>query len=145
VAARRPGSGQGGAEDKISGVRRFLRNEAFTRPLESFAPADSGLYFEEVPMQRRWMSVLATAILAWSAAASQAAAHGSRMEGLIQRGICPKNDAAVVIVSKDPFCSAHHLSGDACEATWKTYWFETVEYNGFLENCRMQHWPEHKT
>src|SRR5262245_10410482 len=97
-------------------------------------------------MQRRWMlGVLTTAILACSAAGSQAGAHGRAIEGLMQTGMCPKKDAAVVILSKDPYCGAHHLSGDACEARWKAYWFETAQYNAFLTECRMQHWPEHKT
>ena len=29
-------------------------------------------------------------------------------------GMCPKKDEAIVILSKDPFCAAHHLSDDAC-------------------------------
>ena len=96
-------------------------------------------------MQRRWMGVLITAVLACSAAGNQANAHGPAMQGLMQTGMCPKEDAAVVILSKDPFCAAHHMSGDACEATWKEYWFETAQYNAFLAECRMQHWPEPKT
>jgi hypothetical protein len=103
-------------------------------------------YSEEVPMQGRWMmAVLATVILGCSAAGSEALAHGSRTEGLMQTGMCPKKDAAVVILSKDPYCGAHHLSGDSCEARWKAYWFRTAQLNEFLESCRMQHWPEHKT
>ncbi len=60
-------------------------------------------------------------------------------------GMCPKKDEAIVILSKDPFCGAHKLSGDACQETWKAYWFETAQYNGFLAQCRMLHWPEPKT
>jgi hypothetical protein len=96
-------------------------------------------------MQRRWMSILAAATLACSAAGSQVAAHGRAIEGLMRTGMCPKKDAAVVILSKDPYCGHHHLSGDACEARWKAYWFQTSQYNEFLAGCRMQHWPEHKT
>ena len=59
-------------------------------------------------------------------------------------GMCPKKDEAIVILSKDPFCAAHHLSDDACQETWKAYWSETAQYNGFLTQCRMLHWPEHK-
>jgi hypothetical protein len=96
-------------------------------------------------MQRRWMmGVLTTAILACSAAGNQAGAHGRAIEGLMATGICPKKDAAVVILSKDPYCAAHHLSGDICQARWKAYWFETAQYNAFLAQCRMQHWPERK-
>ena len=60
-------------------------------------------------------------------------------------GMCPKKDEAIVILSKDPFCAAHHLSDDACQETWKAYWSETAQYNGFLAQCRMLHWPEHKS
>jgi hypothetical protein len=60
-------------------------------------------------------------------------------------GMCPKKDEAIVILSKDPFCAAHHLSDDACQETWKAYWSETAQYNGFLTQCRMLHWPEHKS
>jgi hypothetical protein len=97
-------------------------------------------------MQRRWMmALLTTAILGCSAAGTQALAHGWRTEGLMQTGMCPKKDAAVVILSKDPYCGTHHLSGDACAARWKAYWFRTAQLNEFLQSCRMQHWPEHKT
>jgi hypothetical protein len=96
-------------------------------------------------MQRRWMGVLTMAVVACSVAGSQAGAHGRVMEGLMQTGICPKEDAAVVILSKDPYCAAHRMSGDACEARWKAYWFETARYNAFLAQCRMQHWPEPRT
>ena len=96
-------------------------------------------------MQRRWMGLLATAILACGAGAGQAVAQGWGMDRSMPAAMCPHKDEAVVILSKDPFCSAHHLSGDGCEATWKAYWFETAQYNEFLEHCRMQHWPEHKT
>ena len=59
--------------------------------------------------------------------------------------LCPKNDAAVVILSKHPYCAAHHLSGDACQARWEAYWSKTDLKNRFLAECRMLHWPEHKT
>ena len=97
-------------------------------------------------MERRWSTgLLAAAILACSAGAGQAVAQGWGMGQPMPMAPCPHKDEAIVILSKDPFCAAHHLSGDACAATWKSYWFETAQYNGFLEGCRMRHWPEHKT
>ena len=52
---------------------------------------------------------------------------------------CPENDAAVVILSKKPYCAAHHLSGHACQARWEEYFVETNRNNRFLAECRMQH------
>jgi hypothetical protein len=52
---------------------------------------------------------------------------------------CPKNDAAVVILSKKAYCAAHHLSGDACQGRWEEYFVETNRNNRFLAECRMQH------
>ena len=52
---------------------------------------------------------------------------------------CPENDAAVVILSKKPYCAAHHLSGHACQARWEEYFVETNRNNKFLAECRMQH------
>jgi len=52
---------------------------------------------------------------------------------------CPDNDAAVVILSKDPYCAAHHLSGHACQAKWEEYFVETNRHNRFLTKCRKQH------
>ena len=91
-------------------------------------------------MRRSITAVLTGIIVISGAAASQAAAVG-----LMQRGVCPRKDAAVVILSKDPYCSAHHLSGDSCQARWQAYWFATAQHNQFLEQCRMRHWPEHKS
>ena len=92
-------------------------------------------------MQRWITGILTGVILMSSVSASQAVSVG-----LMERStICPKHDAAVVILSKDPYCAAHHLSGDPCQARWHTYWFRTAQYNQFLELCRMQHWPEHKS
>ena len=90
-------------------------------------------------MHRMFAGVLTGVILMSSAAASQAAA------GRMERGTCPRKDAAVVILSKDPYCAAHHLSGDSCQARWQAYWFGTAQHNQFLEECRMRHWPEHKS
>jgi hypothetical protein len=52
---------------------------------------------------------------------------------------CPENDAAVVILSKKPYCTAHHLSGHKCQARWEEYFVETNRNNKFLAECRMQH------
>jgi len=52
---------------------------------------------------------------------------------------CPENDAAVVILSKKPYCAAHHLSGHACQARWEEYFVETNRNNRFLAECRKQH------
>jgi hypothetical protein len=93
-------------------------------------------------MQRLIRGALAGAVLISSAVAAQAVSMP--MERPMHRSGCPKKDAAVAILSKDPFCAAHHLSGDACEARWKAYWSRTSDYNVFLEQCRMMHWPEHK-
>jgi hypothetical protein len=93
----------------------------------------------------RWIrGALAGTILMSSAVAAQAVPLVP-MTRAMHIGTCPRKDAAVVILSKDPYCATRHLSGDACEARWKAYWFETAQLNGFLEQCRMQHWPEHKT
>ena len=93
---------------------------------------------------RRWLTGILTGVALVSSAAAAQAVSAGLMERSMQSGICPKKDAAVVILSKDPYCAAHHLSGDSCQARWRANWFETARYNGFLENCRMQHWPEHK-
>jgi hypothetical protein len=58
----------------------------------------------------------------------------------MQSGMCPKNDAAAVILSKDPYCGAHHLSGDACEARWKAYWFEPP----WAREAAVSHLGEHR-
>jgi hypothetical protein len=84
------------------------------------------------------MGVLATAILACSAVAGPAVAHARGIERAMRIGTCPKNDAAVVIVSKDPYCAFHHLTGDPCQARWVHYWGMTAQYNEFLEHCRWQ-------
>ena len=90
-------------------------------------------------MQRTWMiGVLMTAILACSAGAAQAVAHGRVMDRSMHAGMCPKKADAVVILSKDPFCAAHHLTGDPCQENWVRYWGMTAEYNNFLAQCRWQ-------
>jgi hypothetical protein len=85
-------------------------------------------------MQRWITGVLTGVILVCSGATAPAFSLG-----------CPKNDAARVIVSKDPYCSRHHLKGDQCQARWAAYWGMTAQRNEFLEQCRMRHWPEHKS
>ena len=95
-------------------------------------------------MQRWIIGTLTGVNLICSAVAAQAVSVGW-LDRSTHSGICPKHDAAVVIFSKDPYCAAHHLSGDPCQERWHAYWFETAQYNQFLEQCRMQHWPEHKT
>jgi hypothetical protein len=90
-------------------------------------------------MQRTWMmGVLMTTILACSAGAAQAVAHGRMMDRSMHAGMCPKKADAVVILSKDPFCAAHHLTGDPCQENWVRYWGMTAEYNNFLAQCRWQ-------
>jgi hypothetical protein len=94
---------------------------------------------------QRWITTTLAGVILMSSAGITQAASVRLMERSMESGICPKDDAAVVIVSKDPYCGAHHLSGDPCDARWKAYWFETAQYNNFLSYCRMQHWPEHKS
>jgi len=90
-------------------------------------------------MHKSITGMLTGIILVSGAVAAQAAV------GMMERGVCPRKDAAVVILSKDPYCSTHHLSGDSCQARWNAYWFATAQRNQFLEQCRLRHWPEHKS
>ena len=95
----------------------------------------------------RWIRnvILTAGVLVCGATAAQAVGFEDRMSHVLQSGQCPKNDAAVAILSQDPYCAHYpHLSKDACQEQWKAYWGLTLQYNDFLEQCRMQHWPEHK-